>query len=100
MKPPPRFQPIDRQQNLLRVVDRLIASGHPARNISEFLGRLDLSRFEADIRSVEGHPGRAPWPPRLLIAIWIYAYSRGLHSAREIARQCEQEPGLSWLDGL
>jgi transposase len=102
MEPPPRFQPINRQQLLLRTVDidRLIDSDHPARNIWDLLGQLDLSPFQGDIRSVEGHPGRAPWPPRLLIATWIYAYSGGLHSAREIERQCEYEPGLGWLTGL
>ncbi|MDZ7639238.1 MAG: transposase [Bryobacterales bacterium] len=36
----------------------------------------------------------------MLLAIWIYAYSRGVSSAREITRQCEWEPGLQWLTGL
>ncbi|MDZ7636792.1 MAG: transposase [Bryobacterales bacterium] len=48
----------------------------------------------------EGSSGRDAWPPRLLLAIWIYAYSRGVSSAREITRQCEWEPGLQWLTGL
>jgi transposase len=36
----------------------------------------------------------------LLISVWLYAYSRGISSAREVARQCAFEPGLQWLCGL
>jgi transposase len=98
----PRFEPIDRQQIVLEPLDveQLIQEGHPARNIWAILGRLDLSRFAGQIKSVEGHAGRNVWEPRLLIAIWIYAYSRGISSAREIERQCAYEPALRWLTGL
>lgn len=98
----PRFEPIDRNQVVLEPLDieALIAHDHPARSIWDLLGRLDLSRFSAEIRSVEGHAGRNAWEPRLLIAMWIYAYSRGISSAREIERQCSHEPAFRWLTGL
>lgn len=98
----PRVEPINRDQMILAPVnvERLIPQGHPARNIWEFLGRLDLSRFAEGIKSVEGHAGRNVWDPRLLIAIWLYGYSRGISSAREIERQSEYEPALQWLTGL
>jgi transposase len=98
----PRFEPIDRQQVVLEPLDieQLIAEDHAARSIWAILGRLDLSAFLGEIRAVEGHAGRNLWEPRLLIALWIYAYSRGLSSAREIERQCAYEPGLRWLTGL
>jgi hypothetical protein len=32
--------------------------------------------------------------------LWIYAYSRGISSAREIARRCTYEPAFQWLCGL
>jgi transposase len=35
-----------------------------------------------------------------LISLWLYAYSQGISSAREIARQCAFEPGFAWLCGL
>ena len=46
----PRFEAINRQQLVLRPVDieELIEPHHPARNIWEFLGQLDLSRFTAE----------------------------------------------------
>lgn len=44
--------------------------------------------------------GREPWDVRLLAALWIYGYSRGIGSAREIARRCEHDPAFQWLTGL
>jgi hypothetical protein len=35
-----------------------------------------------------------------LISLWLYGYSQGISSAREIARRCEFEPGFEWLCGL
>lgn len=94
--------PIDRSQLVLRTVDveRLIDDAHSARSIWELVGRLNLSLYHAEIAAVEGHPGRDHIAPRLLISMWLYGYSRGISSARELARQREFEPGLLWLCGL
>jgi transposase len=98
----PRFEAVDRKQFVLRQIDveALIEPSHPARNIWEVLGELDLSRFVEKVKAVRGGAGRNAWDPRLLISIWLYAYSRGISSAREIERQCHYEPGLQWLTGL
>lgn len=98
----PRFEPIDRQQVVLEPLDveQLIPEDHAARNIWSILGGLNLTRFLGDAKAVEGHAGRNIWEPRLLIAMWIYGYSRGISSAREIERQCAHEPALRWLTGL
>ena len=81
-------------------VEQLIDEGHSARLIWELIGRLDLSLYYAHIEAVKGRGGREHTDPQLLISLWIYAYSRGLSSARELARQCEYEPGCQWLCGL
>lgn len=98
----PRYIPIDRNQQVLQPlnIEKLVVADHPARKIWAVVGELDLSRFEQDIQAVEGRAGRNTFPPHLLISIWIYAYSKGLHSAREIERQMAYEPGLQWLAGL
>jgi len=100
--PCPRLASIDRRQILLRTVDveKLVDDDHSARSIWELVGRLDLSLYPAQIESVEGRAGRDHTDPRLLISLWLYAYSRGISSARELARQCEFEPGFQWLCGL
>jgi transposase len=99
---PARYERVERSQFVLEPVDveRLIDENHAARNIWNLLGRLDLSKFRGEVKAVEGHAGRNTWEPQVLIAIWLYAYSRGLSSARQIERECGYEPGLRWLLGL
>ena len=81
-------------------VGRLIDDEHSARLIWELVGRLDLSLYHAQVASVEGRAGLEHTAPPLMISLWLYAYSRGISSAREIARQCEYEPGCQRLCGL
>jgi transposase len=99
---PPRLTTINRQQMVFRSVDveKLIEDDHSARLIWELIGRLDLGLYYAGIAAVEGQPGREHTDPQLLISLWVYAYSRGISSAREVARQCDFEPGFQWLCGL
>jgi hypothetical protein len=96
MSPVPRLVAIDRRQILLRSVDveKLIDEDHSARSLWELVSRLDLTLYHAQIPAVEGRAGREHTDPQLLISLWLYAYSRGISSAREVARQCEFEPGL------
>ena len=100
--PTPRLVSIDRRQVLLRTVDveKLIDEDHSARSLWELVGRLDLTLYHAQIAAVEGHAGREHTDPQLLISVWLYAYSRGISSARELARQWGFEPGLHWLCGM
>jgi transposase len=93
---------INRDQLMMAQVDveHLIDEHHPARGIWEVTAGLDLSRYESAIRTRRGEVGRAAWPPQLLIAVWLYGYSQGVSSARELERQMEYEPGLLWLTGM
>src|SRR5713226_2296153 len=98
----PRLVVIDRRQLFLRTVDveKLVEQEHCVRSIWELVGQLDLRLYYAQIAAVEGRAGREHTDPQLLISLWLYAYSRGISSARELARQCEYEPGCQWLCGL
>jgi len=99
---PCKLRRIQRDQLTLAQIDveHLIDEHHPARGIWEVVQGLDLSRYEASIRTRQGEVGRAAWPPQLLIAIWLYGYSQGVSSARELERQMAYEPGLMWLSGM
>ena len=94
-----RLRSLDRAQSRVVFIDveRLIADNHPARAIWELLGRMDLSPFSEKIKAVEGHAGRPPFDPRLLIGVWTYGLSRGINSARQLSELCEWEPGLQWM---
>jgi transposase len=81
-------------------VERLVEADHPVRAVWDLVGRLDLSGYYAAIEALEGAAGRTPWDPRLLVSLWVYAYSRGISSAREISRRCGYEPAFQWLCGL
>jgi len=101
-EPAPRLKTINRRQLLLRPVDveRLVPLDHEVRAIWEFTGGLDLTPYYQDIKAVEGRAGSTAFDPRLLLAIWIYAYSKGIGSAREISRLCDYDPAYQWLSGM
>jgi len=100
--PQPLIRYVNREQMSWHAVDieRLIEEEHLARAIWELVGRLDLSRFHASIGSSAIEGGRPALDPQLLISLWIYAYSQGIGSAREVARRCEYDPAFQWLTGL
>src|ERR1700716_1343439 len=98
----PLIRYVNRQQMSWKAVDveKLISEDHPARAIWTLVGRLDLSPFYRAIdSSVEEGGGPGVGPP-LLISLWVYAYSQGIGSAREVARRCEYDPAFQWLTGL
>src|SRR5665213_654962 len=65
-------------------LEALIGEDHAARLIWAYVERLDFSDFEAKVRSREGLPGMPQTSPRLLLALWLYATSDGVGSAREM----------------
>src|SRR5437870_2511969 len=97
----PLIRRINREQMLWRAVDveQLIGEDHAARAIWELVGRLRLDGFYEGIECSAEEGGQPAYDPRLLISLWIYAYSQGIGSAREVARRCEWEPALQWLTG-
>lgn len=98
----PRWHAVNRDQLCWHAVDveRLVGPDHLVRAIWELVGRLDLRRYTVAVKAVEGRAGRDPYPPRLLISLWIYAYSQKIGSARELARRCEYSPAWQWLTGM
>jgi len=101
-KPMKKLRVANRAQMAMVTVDveRLVGEEHAARAIWELTGQFDLSLFAEPIQSAAGEAGRPAWDPRLLVSVWLYAYSQGIGSAREIERQMAYEPGLEWLCGL
>src|SRR5712692_4475326 len=93
---------VNRQQMSWRAleVEKLIGDDHPARAIWTLVGRLDLSRVYESIESSVEEGGRPAFDPQLLISLWVYAYTQGIGSAREVARRCEYDPAFQWLTGL
>jgi transposase len=101
-RPSPKLKLIDRSQGSLRplIVEELVPEDHKARAIWYLTGVMDLSGLYDEIVTRQGEPGSAAWDPRLLLSVWVYAYSEQISSARLIERMMAYEPGLMWLAGL
>ena len=50
-------------------------------------------------QGARGVAGRDATDPELLVALWLYACIRGIGSARELARRCEESAPFRWLCG-
>lgn len=102
--PPPaaaRLKKANRAQLVMSLLDleQLIPADHLARAIESLVQKLPAADFLENNKSVEGHAGRPRTDPRLLVAIWVYAYSQGLGEAEAIAEEMKYEPALRWLAG-
>jgi len=97
-----KLKNVNRQQTMLAhiCVEDLIPCDHKARAIWALIERMDLSRFAEPLLTTQGCAGRPAWNPNLLVSLWVYGYSEGISSAREMERLMEWEPGLQWLGGL
>jgi len=99
--PAPRMKSPDRSQidPDPKRIDDLIPPGHKARLVWELVRGLDLTPLYAQIKAVEGHAGRPPIDPQVLVALWLYATDEGIAEARELCRRCYDCDPYKWLRG-
>ncbi len=100
-QPKARFQRAERQQIELKplALNQMIPEDDTARLIWAYVEGLDLSALYASIKAVEGGAGRNPIDPRILLALWLYAITESVSSARKIDRECEKNFSYMWLCG-
>lgn len=98
--PRPRLRQADREQLLPPMpLDALLTDDHQARVVWHFVADADLTDLYARIRAVEGHAGRTPADPRILVALWLYATLEGVGSARYLDYLCTHHHAFRWLCG-
>jgi transposase len=97
----PRLRTANREQVVFRAapLDDLIPLDHPARIVWHFVEGLDLSPLYDCIKAVERAPGRAPIDPKILMALWLYATTEGIGSARQIDELCREHDAFCWIAG-
>ncbi len=97
----PRVKRPERKQVEWRplALDQLLPEDHRARIVWQYAETLDLSPLYAQIRAVEGEPGRDAVDPRLLLALWLLATIEGVGSARQLDRLCERDLAYLWMCG-
>lgn len=93
------FREPNRRQRFLLPVDMMdwLPSDDIVHLVVEAVDVMDLSGFEA--ASKVGGAGQAPFAPRVLLALLIYAYSHGVRSSRAIERLCRRDAGYRFIVG-
>jgi transposase len=82
-----------------RTLDSMLPEDHRARAIWAMVQRLELKAFYAPIKAVEGHAGHPATDPQVLLALWLYATTEGVGSARQLDRLCAEHDAYRWLRG-
>jgi transposase len=77
-----------------RVIDEL-GEGHLVFFLHKLIEKADLRAFEAERRAT----GRAPYPPQMMLKIWLYAYALGLTSSHRIEQLVREDLGFRFLAG-
>lgn len=93
------FRAPDRRQRHLLPVDMMdwLPEGDIVHLVVDAVALMDLSSFEAAHKV--GKAGQAPFFPRVLLALLIYAYSHGIRSSRSIERLCGRDAGYRFIVG-
>jgi transposase len=84
------FRPWDIEQRWLLPpsVHELVPAGHVAHFVRDTVREdLDLSAILSVYSEERGYP---PYHPTMMVALLLYAYSRGVYSSRRIAQACEE----------
>src|SRR6202051_1658020 len=84
------FRPWDIEQRWLLPpsVHELVPAGHVAHFVRDTVREeLDLSAILSVYSEERGYP---PYHPTMMVALLLYAYSRGVYSSRRIAQGCEE----------
>ena len=85
------FRPYAPDQLLLLPADlrAWLPEGHLAHHISDLVDGLDLTAFYAPYAG-DGRRN-APYAPRMMVKVLLYAYATGVFSSRGIARKLEED---------
>src|SRR3974377_103493 len=82
------FRPWDIERQVLLAVDELGSAGHLA-GFWRATVREELARW-ATREPKRGDRAPPPYHPAMMVALLLYAYSRGAYSSRKIAQACEE----------
>jgi transposase len=80
-------------------LDERLDPDSQARIVWSLVCQLDLDAWLLEIKAIEHHVGRDATDPRLLVALWVFATLKGVGSARELERLCNDHLAYQWLCG-
>lgn len=95
----PRFKqkPMHPSQIMLfgQSVDDAVAADSDVRSFNDVMDCLDYSLIESKCSSC----GRPPYPPKEMVKILTYAYSKGIRSSRRIEELLKVDVRFMWIAG-
>jgi transposase len=74
----------------------LLSEDHECYLYEDIFKQLDTSELESHFSEL----GQRAYHPKLIIAILIYAYSRGVFSSREIERRCNEDLSFMYIASM
>jgi transposase len=80
-------------------LEALVPDDHPVRAVWALTERLDLSEFYDEIEARGSAPGRSATDPQVMLALWLFANSEGVGSARLLDRLCDRDAPYRWIRG-
>lgn len=80
-------------------LDQMIPKDHRVRAVWAYVDRLDLAPLYSKIQAVAGGAGRDAVDPKILMALWMFAITEGISSARHLDRLCRRDLAYMWLCG-
>jgi transposase len=91
---------LDRSQTLLfpERLEDYIGPENPVRFLDAFVANLDLARL-GFTHVTCADTGRPPYPPAVLLKIYLYGYLNRLRSSRRLEIECQRNVELVWLTG-
>lgn len=96
-----RMRSVERKQYFMETVnlEDMAAEDDVVRAIWAFVEKLDLAAYYNKIKSKVNKAGSPAYNPKVLLAMWIYAYSQGISSAREVEKLSQEMKAWRWLCG-
>ena len=96
-----KMRPVERKQYFMETVslEDMAAEDDTVRAVWAFVEKLDLTAYYNKIKSRANEAGSPAYNPKVLLAMWIYAYSQGISSAREVEKLSREVKAWRWLCG-
>jgi len=80
-------------------LDELLSLDHRARQVWDYVERLDLGVLYGRVRTTVQSTGRPAIDPAILMSLWLYGTLEGVGSARLLDRLCKSDAAYRWLCG-
>ena len=80
-------------------VDRLVPEDHEVRRLWAFLDQLDMTVVYRSYKAIEEEFGRMPIEPKVLFAVWLYGFMKGIGSSEVLEELCRVHNEFRWICG-